>query len=288
WCIFDLYVYFLHTSANAAAYTSPPSWPDEPGFFRKIGLLGALLSGLFSSYADTALAWCMVGLLVLLATRARAATVLLSPLLLLLFLYCFTPSVFFNTHLIFQRLPLWGLMAALLALPPLAPGPDALGRRWARMLSGLYLVLVPLHLALHHQEVRGALVVLEKTPPGVCVTGVIEEARTVGIRLPTLTHAAALAVPLGAGDEAFSFARWMGLPVVYRPRHRPPYPERSWEHDGRRYDPETPLARRCPVVLLRSGWAEEPTAHLLLRVFGRREARVLARSGAWLLVDTGG
>lgn len=286
-CLYDLRVYFLHTSADASAYISPPSWPDEPGLVRKLGLLGALLSGLFTSYADTVLAWCVVGLLLALAWLARGRrSPLISPLLLLAALYFATPSVVFNTHLIFQRLPLWMLLAALLALPPLPASAEALGRRWALGISGLYLALLPVHLLLHHRETRGALEVLRAVPPGSCVTGGIEEARTLGVRLHTLTHVAALAIPLGASDEAFSFARWMGLPVVYRPERRPPYPERSWEHDGRRYDPESPLARRCPVVVLRSAWPEEPEEHLIRRVFGARQARVLARSGGWWLFDT--
>jgi hypothetical protein len=286
-CLYDLRVYFLHTNADAGAYTSPGAWPDEPGIFRKLGLLGALLSGLFSSYADTVLAWLVVALLLALAWAARRlSSALLAPLLLLGALYVLTPSVFFNTHLIFQRLPQWMLMAALVALPPLPAAAEALGRRWGLLLAGAYLALLPPHLLLHHREARGALEVLRAVPRGVCVTGVIEEARTRGIRLHTLTHAAALAIPAGASDEAFSFARWIGLPVVYRKEQRPPYPERSWEHEGRSYDPEAPLARRCPVVLVRSGWVDEPTAPLLLRLFGERKARLLARSGAWFLVDT--
>lgn len=285
-CIYDIHVYLIHISIDTGAYTSPILQVDEPSFFRKIGLLGALLSGLFTSYADTVIAWCILGLLGILAIRAYAKSLLLSPLLVLLLLYFIIPSVFFNTHLIFQRIPLWILLAAVLALPPLTPALNVLGRRWALLLSGAYLLLLPLHLAWHHLDARGAIVVLRKVPPGVCVTGVIEEPRTLGVRLHTLTHAAAFAVPMGAAEDSFSFARWMGLPVVYKPGHQPMYPESSWEHDGYKYNPESPLARRCPIVLVHSAWRDEPTDHLVSRIFRAQPARTLAANEGWWLMDT--
>ncbi|MCU0656968.1 MAG: hypothetical protein MUF64_17450 [Polyangiaceae bacterium] len=287
-CIYDLHIYFLHTSKDPGAYTSPAGWAGEPGVLSKLGIFGALLSGLFTGNGDTVIAWLVVALLAGLAWAARGAgrSPLLGPLPLLLALYLATPSVFFNTHLVFQRLPQWALVAAVAALPALRGRAEGLGRRGALGLAGVYLAALPVQLGLHAREAGGALEVLASTPVGVCVTGVIEEPRTAGARVHALVHAAALAVPAGASEDAFSFARWMGLPVVYRPGLGPPYPERSWEHDGRRYSALDPLARRCPVALVRSAWPEEPEGVLRARLFSGVPARVLARSGAWWLVDT--
>src|SRR6202011_5022258 len=106
-------------------------------------------------------------------------------------------------------------------------------------------------------------------PPEAMGVGAIEEPRTASFRMPTLTHVAALQVARGGLDDAFGFARWMSFPVTYRPDHQAlPYPKRSWEHDGKLYDPESPLARRYPWVLYRTAWEEEPDERLLARVFG--------------------
>jgi hypothetical protein len=305
-CLYDLRVYALHTAADAGAYLSPSAPEFEPSLRAKLGIFGALLGGMFTGYPDTVLCWGVVALLiggVVGAWRAsppgplslpgegepqaegggRGGGALIGPLLLLIALYLLVPSLFFNTHLVFQRLPQWVLVGALLAMPAW-PGE----RRWQRAagwLAALHTALVPVFFGLHARETRGAPEVLRALPPGAMVTGLIEEPRTAGIRMHTLSHAPALAVVQGAEDEAYSFARWMGLPVVYRPAGRAPFSPASWEHDARRYDPESALARRYPVVLLRSAQPAEDSEQMARRLVGPR-GRVLARSGSWALVDT--
>jgi hypothetical protein len=284
-CLYDLRVYALHTAADAGAYVSPIAPEFEPSLLSKLGIFGALLGGMFPGYPDTILCWGIVALLIAGIAgswRARGGA-LRGPLLLLVALYLLIPSIFFNTHLVFQRLPQWALVGALLALPAW-PGE----RRWLRavgLLATLHTALVPVFFGLHARETWGALEVLRALPPGAMVTGLIEEPRTAGIRMHTLSHAPALAVVRGAEDEAYSFARWMGLPVVYRPAGHPLFSAASWEHDARRYEPESALARQYPVVLLRSAQPTEGSEQMALRLVGPR-CRVLARSGGWALVDT--
>ncbi|RYE91963.1 MAG: hypothetical protein EOO75_07735, partial [Myxococcales bacterium] len=72
--VYDLHVYSLHTSIDPGAYVTATAWVDEPGPLRKLGLLGALLSGLFTSYTDTAIAWLVVGCVIALAWAGRASS----------------------------------------------------------------------------------------------------------------------------------------------------------------------------------------------------------------------
>ncbi len=286
-CLYDLRVYALHTATDAAAYVSPIAPEFEPSLRSKLGIFGALLGGMFTGYPDTFLCWGIVALLLAALVASWRATTeapaLRSPLLLLAALYVLVPSIFFNTHLVFQRLPQWVLVGALLAIPTWAGE-----RRWRRAIGFLALIhtaMVPVFFGLHARETAGVAEVLRALPPGAMVTGLIEEPRTAGIRMHTLSHAPALAVVAGARDEAFSFARWMGLPVIYRSAGRTIFPPVSWEHNAHGYDPESALARRFPLVLLRSAQPGEGSDQMALRLVGPR-GRVLARSGSWALVDT--
>jgi hypothetical protein len=300
-CAWDLRVLFAHLAQDSASYSTPQAAAafDEPGLLRKAALFGSLLSGLFTTYADSAVAWMAVALLLVAAAVAvreggdvaSPGAPLRLPLAALGAFYLLVPSVFANTHLVFQRAAQWVLCAALLALPALRPAREAWLARAAGALAALYaFALLPLHLGVHAAESRRAIEVIAAVPRGASVVGVIEEPRSLAIRMPIYTHVAALAVAGGAAEDGFSFARWMGLPVIYRPGRAPPYPTPSWEHDGARYDARSALARRFPWVLVRTAWASEPDGNLSLRLFGEpcdgAHIRLVSRRGGWALFDT--
>lgn len=319
-CAYDLWVVARHLASDAGSYTSPPLPPAEAAstLWPKIYLFGSLCAGLFGSFVDNALAWAAIGLVAWLALSGRRAAPppdgqgaqpsdapgpagpqvpppadtrvpnLVAPFALTLALYLALPPVFFNTHLIYQRLAQWVFLSALLALPARARE-GRIAPRLARGLAAAACASAALHLALYTRELAGLDEVVDALPTAARSVGVIEERRTRAVRMPTLTHAAALAVARRGLDDGFGFARWMGFPVVYRSGRRPPpQPSPSWEHDARHYNPKSELARYFPWVVARTANEGEPDEALVRRLFGAeaQRVRVVRRAGRWAAIDT--
>jgi hypothetical protein len=317
-CAYDLWVVAHHLASDAASYTTPPSPPGGAGsaLAYKFYLFGSNCAGLWGSHLDTALAWATTATVAALAwaqrrpprpaaappepAPARAMPPsFAAPFALTFGVYLALPATFFNTHLIYQRLAQWVFLSALLALPPpggragarprLAPLVERAAPRVARWLAASAFVVTALHLAVYTWEVRGLDDVVGSLPPAARSVGVIELPFTRAVRMPTLTHAAALAVARGGLDDGFGFARWMSFPVTYRPGRRPPpQPSPSWEHDGRHYAPKSALARYFPWVVVRTADEGEADDVLLARLFGADapRVRVVRRAGRWVSLDT--
>ena len=293
-CGYDLWVLSRHLGVDAGSYTTASHGFATPGPLRKLALLGTLGSGLYASWLDIVLVWLLVAALAYALVRAlrggqRPAVV--SVLGLALTLYLSVPSVFLNTHLVYQRLAFWIVLGLALALPEGEPPLLPRGLPLPTVLSALALgaaLLAPVHFAVLAWETRDLRHVLARVPPGARLTGVIESPRSVAFRTPTLQHVHALAVAHGASDATFSFARYLGGPVVYRPDRIPPYPSPSWEHDARAYRHDAPLARAFPFVLHRLADARETTADACTRLFQERcgEVLLVGRRGDTLLWDS--
>lgn len=295
-CAYDLAVLAAHLAAAPASYTSAPDGFDAFSPLRKVGFLGTFVAGLWGTYADTALAWVTIAALASVAvstTWARAtgpSRGLVAPFVVATLGYFLVPSVFLNTHLVFQRLAQWMVVGAALALPALAPAWEARARRIAIGLATIATGLAVLHLAYFATEVRDLPAALALVPKGARVTGYVERTRTTAVRVGALTHAAAMAVPLGAADDAFSFGRFLSMPIAYRKDGTVPAPVPSWEHGLSPYQPASALARRFPILLVRPAWDGEATTTLATRLFAERRDRVrtLGRSGGWVVFDTSG
>ncbi|MCC6644113.1 MAG: hypothetical protein IT374_00895 [Polyangiaceae bacterium] len=282
--VWDLLVTRAHLAHAPASYTSPAAAP-EFGPLRKLGMLGAHVSGAWGSYADTAIAWVVLGGVgALVAWRWRGVK-LWAPLLVAALGYWLVPPVFLNTHLVFQRLACWIVLGLLVAWPDAPPRWEARLPAWSSALSALSVATALAHLVWFAAETRPALALARQAPPSARVTGVIERARTSSVRVAALAHAAALLVPEGALDEAFSFGRFLSMPVTYRPGATVAPPTPTWEHGVGAYQPESALARRFPFVVVRLRDAREPTESAVARIFREREVKVLAREEDWLLVD---
>lgn len=292
-CFYDLWVLSRHLGIDAGSYTTADAFVPTPGPLRKLALLGTLGSGLYAPFTDIVLAWALLavlGYLLFRAVRAGERSPAGSVLGIALLLYLAIPSVFLNTHLVYQRLALWvfvGLGLAVPAQPALLPRSLPLELVLTRLAIGAA-ILAPVHFGILAWESRHLRAVLTALPRGARVTGVIEATRAKSLRTPTLAHVHALAVARGAEDGTFSFARYMGGPVVYVPGHVPSYPTPSWEHDGRAYRWDDPLARSFPWVLQRIADEHESTETIRTRVFGLRaeDARLVSRQGDTLLWDT--
>jgi hypothetical protein len=303
-CVYDLWVLSRHLGIDAASYSTANAEALSaltPSLARKVLLLGTFGSGLYAPFTDIALTWLLLvaaGVALGKTLRAHTKPGFVSVLLLAAGLYLAIPAVFLNTHLIYQRLVIWIVVGLALAIPAATPPllawrtPD--GDRvmtFERLLRGLAVgvgILAPLQFGLLALETRGLRRVLAEIPKQARVTGVMEAPRSFVMRTPTLEHLHALAVAEGAEDATFSFARYMGGPVIYRPDAVPFYPTPSWEHDGRNYRWDSPLAREFPWVLQRLEHDDETTDAVCRRLFGAHcgEARLVRREGAALLWDT--
>lgn len=305
-CFYDLWVLSRHLGIDAASYSTPNVdglAALTPSVLRKVLLLGTFGSGLYAPFTDIALTWiALVAAFVALGKaiyeRKEHPLGFVSVLGIASVLYLAVPGVFLNTHLIYQRLVVWIVVGLALVVPSPAPilwswgeGSPRAPMRFERLLQGLAVgvgLLAPLQFGMLALETRHLRAVLAEIPRGARVTGVIEAPRSFVMRTPTLEHLHAIAVANGAEDATFSFARYMGGPVIYRPDAVPFYPTPSWEHDGRNYRWESPLARSFPWVLLRLEHDDEPTSAVCARLFAARcgDVRLVARSGEALLWDT--
>jgi len=289
--LYDLWVYQHHLHQNSASYTTPPEAAIHASIVDKFLLFGNFCSGLYGSYLDTLLAWLTIGLLVglgALSYQQRRAPAFVLPASALLVAYVLIPGVFCNTHLVYPRLAVWIVLAALLAIPRLSPPTEQRAARWGCGLAVAGAVLAPVHFALYNYELRGLDDVLNAFPAGARGVGVLESAHTRSIRRETLTHVAALQVARRGLDDGFNFARWMGFPLTYVPGKAPPYPEPSWEHNGKNYAPLSPHARAYPWVLFRSAVAGETSTAAAHRIFGAHASQVqtVMQRGSWIVFDT--
>lgn len=296
-CFYDLWVLSRHLGIDAGSYTTADDFVATPGPLRKLALVGTLGSGLYAPFTDIVLTWALVVALVVALVRGlrlRERSPALSVLGVSLLLYVAIPSVFLNTHLVYQRLAMWVIIGLGLSVPVVVPpfrGVGASSVSLELVLTRLALgaaMLAPLHFGVLAWETRHLRAVLADVPRGVRLTGVIEAPRARSLRTPTLSHVHALAVAAGAEDATFSFARYMGGPVVYRPGRVPPYPSPSWEHDGHGYRWNAPLARSFPWVLVHVADGQETTDAICARVFAERcdDARLVSRHGDTALWDT--
>ena len=282
----DVWVTRAHLTFAPASYTSPDAGFDRFGPLRKLGFLGTHVSGTWSSHLDTAFAWLvLLGVGALVAWRWRTVR-LWAPLIVAALGYWLVPPVFLNTHLVFQRLACWVVLGLLVAWPDAPPRVEARLPAWSLGLATASAAVALLHLAWFAAECAPVIALARQAPTGARVTGVVERTRTASVRIGAFTHVAALLVPEGALDEAFSFGRFLSMPVAYRAGGTVAPPSPSWEHGLGAYQPESELGRLFPVVVVRLREPSEPTTDVVTRLFGARETRVLARHGDLLLIDS--
>jgi hypothetical protein len=174
------------------------------------------------------------------------------PFVVLLAAYLATPMVLVGTHLIFPRLAQWAVLGAVLAMPRFPEAQAARARAWMTRLGLVAGANLTLHCALYAWETNDASRVIDDLPSGGAATAVIWDPGTYAFRNGTLTHLAAYYGARKHGAWAFAFARYLSVPVRFRPGAQPAWPERGWEFDGKQYDPRCKYARAFPLVIVRA------------------------------------
>jgi hypothetical protein len=220
--------------------------------------------------------------------------------------YFATPMVLIGTHLIFPRLAQWLVLGAIAAMPDPASFSTAtrtgrLATRWAGRLR-LAAALLGLgaganafaHCVYYGWETHDASTVLDELPPGRAATAVIFDPWTESFGNGTLTHLAAYYAARKHGTWAFSFARYLSVPVRFKPGATPPWPERGWEFSAEDYDARCKYARAFPLVIVKTpddmprDASSEPRVRTLVFKEDASAVRLLSHHGAYWAFDTAG
>jgi hypothetical protein len=304
-CVYCILVYREQYDWDPNMYRDPVLEGTAPPIWQKFVWFGAYALDLFWDATDQVLLWIAIAFMGgaewLAWKRRRAGDLsredpppIVAPFAVLTLAYLATPTVLVGTHLIFQRLGQWAILGALLAIPAFPASAAARVHRWILRLSIVAGANVTLHCALYAWETNDAARVIDELPAGKSATAVIWESGTYAFRNGTLTHLAAYYAARKHGQWAFAFARYLSVPVRFRPGSQPAWPAHGWEFDGEEYDARCKYARAFPLVIVKApqDMAQDASAEGLLRalVF-RQDARavtLLSHHGRYWAFDTTG
>jgi hypothetical protein len=305
-CVYCIEVYREQYAWDPAMYRDPTIEGSAPPVWDKVVFFGAFATDLYHDATDQIILWASIALMgwsgMLAWKRRRARDALreatppfVAPLAAMSLAYFATPMVLLGTHLIFPRLAQWAILGAVLATPRFVAG--AKGERaqvWMLRLGLAAGANTLLHCAIFGWETRDASRLIDDLPPGRAATAVIWEPGTLAFRNGALTHLAAYYAARKHGRWAFSFARYLSVPVRFRPHSQPAWPSWGWEFSAEDYDARCKYARAFPLVIVKAPSELRRDAHgeALVRelVFGQDATAVtlLSHHGRYWAFDTAG
>src|ERR1019366_3924236 len=275
-CAFCVAVYHRQYAWNPEVYRDPTLEGSAPPLWEKAFYFSAFATDLYGDASDQFFLWASIALMTGVTamrinarssgadagtdlharSRAQGQVSTAAPPTVALFLamtlaYFATPMVLIGTHLIFPRLGQWLILGAVLAVP------DAAARGVGRVQYGAAaLGLVAganafAHCVYFGWETRDASAMLDDLPPGRAATAVICYSWTDSFRNGTLVHLAAYYAARKHGTWAFSFARYLSVPVRFKPGATLPWPARGWEFSAEDYDARCKIARAFPPVTVK-------------------------------------
>jgi hypothetical protein len=268
--------------------TAPPLW-------QKLAFFGSWATGVHSDLTDQGLV--AIAFVVIIAAmifgvrhRARDDAPLYLPVAAMFLAYLATPMVFIGTHLIFPRLTQAVVIAAVLACPRIRGVHASRVRVAALTVGALAGVNLLVHSTLFAIETNDASRVIDDLPEGRRVTAVVWGSSTFSFRHGTLVHYAAYYAARKHGDWAFSFARYLSVPVRFKQGGAPAWPLKGWEFSPADYNPRCKYARHFDLVLVKAprNYALEKDVREV--VFGRdaNAVRVASHHGDYWAFDTAG
>jgi len=270
--------------------TSPPIW-------QKVAFFGSFATGLHSDFTDQgvlgiALVVCLIAVVLGFrqGRRGELGAPLILPFVAAFGAYLATPMVFIGTHLIFPRLTQAVVIAAILAAPALTGVAAARVRLAALTIGVITGVNIFAHMIVYAAETNDASRVMDDLPEGRRLTGVIYGGDTFSFRHGTLVHLAAYYAARKHGDWAFSFARFLSVPVRFRPGGGPPWPLKGWEFNASDYNPRCKYARHFDLVLIKAPRLVHDEQELRTIVFGRdaNAVKFVSHHGRFWAFDTKG
>jgi hypothetical protein len=303
-CAYCIAVYHQQYAWDPSMYRDPTIEGSAPPVWEKLAFFGAFALDLFGDATDQVVLWVALGVMGWAAVRswkdassaspASESPPLVLPFLVLSLAYFATPMVLVGTHLIFPRLAQWAVLGAVLAMPRFPAAVEARAHGYILKLGVIAGANVFAHCLLFQWETRDASALIDDLPTGRAVTAVIWDPDTLAFRNGTLTHLAAYYASRKHGQWAFAFARYLSVPVRFKPHSQPAWPARGWEFSAEDYDPRCKYARAFPLVIVRAP-AELPRDSngepLVRRLVFKQDAsavRLLSHRGRFWAFDSSG
>jgi len=263
-CLYCIEVYQRQYAWDPHMYRDPTIEGSAPPLVDKAVYFGAYATDLYHDGSDQIILWCAIAVMAwsaMLAWKGRRAwdhpreesPAIVAPFVVMTLAYFATPMVLIGTHLIFPRLAQWAVLGALLATPRIPDAARAVrAHAWMLRLGLAAGVNTLVHCAVYGWETRDASRLIDDLPPGGAVTAVIWDSWSLAFRNPALTHLAGYYAARKHGRWAFAFARYLSVPVRFKPNSQPPWPARGWEFDPDEYDARCKYARAFPLVLVKA------------------------------------
>jgi hypothetical protein len=304
-CVYCVAVYRRQYPWDPNMYRDPTIEGSAPPAWQKIVMFGSFALDLFGDATDQVILFVAIGVMAWSAVVAwrqsrsgrrvpERSSPLVLPLVAMTIAYFATPMVLLGTHLIFPRLGQWLVLAAILATPRFPPDLAARGRGYILRLGVVTGLNFLAHCALFAWETNDASAVIDELPMGGAATAVIWEPWTLAFRNGMLTHLAAYYAARKHGQWAFAFARYLSVPVRFKPNSQPAWPARGWEFDAEAYDPRCKYARAFPLVIVKAPdrVARDASGESVVRTLVFKKdaavARLLSHHGKFWAFDTAG
>ncbi len=273
-CAFCIEVYRRQYGWDPNMYRDPTMEGSAPPIWQKFVFFSAFATDLFGDATDQVVLWLAIGIMAYAAYKAwtgdgarendepagesetnparRSGPPIVAPFVVMTCAYFTTPMVLIGTHLIFPRLAQWAIFGAVLATPAFPARIRPRVQEYVLRLGVVAGLSLFLHCVLFDVETRDASAMIDDLPPGRSATAVIWDPGTIAFRNGTLTHLAAYYAARKHGQWAFAFARYLSVPVRFRPGSQPAWPLKGWEFDGEEYNPRCKYARAFPLVLIKA------------------------------------
>jgi hypothetical protein len=305
-CVYCIKVYQTQYAWDPKMYRDPTIEGSAPPPWEKVVFFGAFATDLYHDGTDQIFLWGAVALMgwaAMLAYKRKSAwdyaredtPPIVAPMVAMTLAYFATPMVLVGTHLIFPRLSQWAVLGAVLAMPRiLESSAAARARMWMTRLAVGAGANTLAHCALFAWETGDASRLIDDLPPGRAATAVIWEPGTLAFRNGSLTHLAAYYGARKHGRWAFAFARYLSVPVRFKPNSQPPWPSRGWEFSAEDYDPRCKYARAFPLVIvkapgdMRRDASGEPLIRRLVFKQDANAVKLLSHHGRYWAFDTAG
>jgi hypothetical protein len=305
-CIYCIKVYQTQYAWDPKMYRDPTIEGSAPPPWEKVVFFGAFATDLYHDGTDQIVLWGAVAIMgwsAMLAYKRRSAwdrphestPPIVAPMVVMILAYFATPMVLVGTHLIFPRLSQWAVLGAVLAMPSfLEVSAAARAYVWMTRLALAAGANTLFHCALFAWETKDASRLIDDLPPGRAATALIWEPGTLAFRNGSLTHLAAYYGARKHGRWAFAFARYLSVPVRFKPSSQPAWPSRGWEFSAEDYDPRCKYARAFPLVIvkapadLRRDADGEPLVRGLVFKQDANAVTLLSHHGRYWAFDTAG
>ena len=299
-CLFCIAVYQEQYLWNPGMYTDPVLEGTRPPLWKKLVYFGSYATDLHPDKSDKWLLWStIVILIVTIPLRRRSKeNASIGPIYLPLVAgwgaYLATPVVVQGTHLIFQRLAQAAILGLILATPTLRGGMARVIRGSAILLASATGINLVIHAHAFAQATDDASRVIDAMPEGRKAAALVFDPKTTAFQYTSLTHMQGYYAARKHGDWAFSFARYLSVPVRFKLGAQPAWPTRGWEFEASNYNPRCKYARIFDLLLVRAPpeipSTPEGEATLRARIFGpdANDVRLIAHHGRYWGFDTAG